>query len=79
MQDTYNPTLHRVNQAIRFRAIHPDKPVPPPYDILIKYMNPPDELMEKAMPIIERVRVAADVKKGMLLKPRVRHYGLADV
>jgi len=58
--------LHRLKQVIQHRAIHPNGPVPPPYEILTKYMHPPDELMETAMPYVEKVREAADVKKGII-------------
>jgi len=68
MDNVFTPLLHRINQVIRFRAVHPNEPVPPPYEILTKYMNPPDELMEKAMKCAEKVREVADVKKGELIK-----------
>lgn len=57
--------LHRLKQVIQHRAIHPDDSVPSPYEVLTKYMHPPDELMETVMPYVEKVREAADVKKGV--------------
>lgn len=68
MDNVFTPLLHRINQVIRFRAVHPNEPVPPPYEILTKYMHPPDELMEKAMKQVEKVREVADVKKGRHFK-----------
>lgn len=73
MDNTYSPMLHRLNQVVRYRAVHPEGQVPPPFDILMKYMNPPDELMEKAMPFVERVRTAADVKKGTRFCPHAQN------
>ena len=67
--NTYSPMLHRVKQVIQHRAIHPNDPVPPAYEILTKYMHPPDELMEIAMPYVEKVREAADVKKSIKYPP----------
>jgi len=62
--NTYSPMLHRLKQVIQHRAIRPNGTVPPAYEILTKYMHPPDELVETAMPYVEKVREAADVKKG---------------
>ena len=64
IQDTYSAVLHRINQAVRWRAVHPIEPFPPPFDILVKYSNPPEELVKKAKRRLEKLVVAADVKKG---------------
>ena len=64
MGDTYSPTLHRLNQAIRFRAVHPLDPIPPPYDIITKYLHPHDGLARSIVPYIEKLKGAADVKTG---------------
>ena len=64
IQDTYSAVLHRIDQAVRWRAVHPNEPVPPPFDILVKYSNPPEELIKKAKRRLEKLVVAADVKKG---------------
>lgn len=66
MDETYSPTLHRLNQAIRFRAVHPLDPIPPPYDIITKYLHPPEGLTQSTVPYIEKLKEAADVKKGSL-------------
>lgn len=65
MEDTFSPVLHRLSQAIRFRAVHSVDAVPPPSEILTKFSNPPQELAEKASKYLDRVRNAADVKRGM--------------
>ena len=64
MTDTYSPALHRIDQAVRWRAIHPDEPVPPPYEILIRYSKPPEALVERSKRQLEDLVNAADVKKG---------------
>lgn len=64
IQDTYSAVLHRIDQAVRWRAVHPNEPVPPPFDILVKYSNPPEELVKKAKRRLEKLVAAADVKKG---------------
>lgn len=62
--DTYSPILHRVDQAVRWRAIHPDKEVPPIPEILVKYSVPPSELVKGAAPHLAKLVASADVKKG---------------
>ena len=62
--DTYSSVLHRIDQAVRWRAVHPNDPIPPPYDILVKYTNPPEELVNKSKRRLEKLIAAADVKKG---------------
>ena len=63
MADTYSPVLHRIDQAVRWRAVHPSEPVPPPYEILTRYSNPPEELVAGAKRKLEKLITAADVKK----------------
>ncbi|KAJ9637209.1 ATP-dependent DNA helicase yku80 [Coniosporium tulheliwenetii] len=63
MEDTFSPVLHRINQAIRWRAVHPTEPIPPPYEILTRYSAPPEELLQQAQPYLNAVLKAADVKK----------------
>lgn len=63
MEDTYSPLVHRIQQILRWRAVHPTEPLPPPYEILLKYTNPPGELYKKAQSALESVIKSADVKK----------------
>ncbi|KAI9717745.1 MAG: ATP-dependent DNA helicase II subunit 2 [Candelaria pacifica] len=63
MEDTFSPVLHRIDQVVRWRAVHPTEPIPPPYEILTKYSRPPVELEEKARPALKDLMAAADVKK----------------
>jgi ATP-dependent DNA helicase 2 subunit 2 len=62
LDETFNPKLHRIHQVIKHRAIYPDKEPPGPFEILLRYSNPPQDLVEKAEPILERLKQAADVK-----------------
>lgn len=64
MTETYSPILHRIDQAVRWRAVHPTEPVPPPYEILTRYSKPPEELVAKSKRRLAKVIEAADVKKG---------------
>lgn len=63
MNDTYSPVLHRIDQAVRWRAVHSTEPIPPPYEILTRYSNPPEELVAGAKKKLQKLIAAADVKK----------------
>lgn len=40
IEETYSPALHRINQAIRKRAIYPDGEISEPAEVLVKwYVN----------------------------------------
>lgn len=69
MNETYSPVLHRIDQAVRWRAVHPNEPIPPPYEILTRYSHPPDELVADSQRQLEKLIVAANVKK---VPPKVR-------
>ena len=64
MTETYSPVLHRLDQAVRWRAVHPNEPIPPPYEILTRYSKPPDDLVKQSKRRLEKLIGAADVKKG---------------
>lgn len=70
MEDLYSPIIHRVNQAIRERAVDPKKTVEDILkatpEILSKYSEPPKELVIQAKPQIDSLIKIADVKPGML-------------
>lgn len=63
IDETFSPVLHRVNQVIRQRAVFPEKGLPPIPDILTKFSKPPERLLEKAQPALQKIVEAADVKK----------------
>lgn len=64
IEDTYSPVLHRIHQAIRLRATRPDEPIPPPAEVLVKYSNPPEDLVRASKKQLAALFKAADVKKG---------------
>ena len=73
MTDTYSPVLHRIDQAVRWRAVHPTEPIPPPYAILTKYSQQPEELQQKAKSSLAKLIAAADVKKGTRKSHNTNH------
>lgn len=64
IDESFNPVIHRINQAIRQHAVHPDEPIKPAAGILLRFSGPPDELVERAKPKIDALVSASDVKKG---------------
>lgn len=63
VDDTFCPPLHRINQAIRHRAIHADKPVPPMPTILGKYAFPDHDLVKNAQSRLDDLIATAELKK----------------
>ncbi|EHA53989.1 hypothetical protein MCOR27_006885 [Pyricularia oryzae] len=63
IEDTYSPIIHRVNQAIRFRVVHPDKPLGLDSEVLTRYSVPPRKVTSHAKDQIERLIKVAEVKK----------------
>ncbi|OJJ79414.1 ATP-dependent DNA helicase 2 subunit KU80 [Aspergillus glaucus CBS 516.65] len=63
IEDAFSPVLHRIDSAIRFRATHPDEPLPPPAEILTRFSQPPEEAVQRAKKYLDRLADAADVKK----------------
>jgi ATP-dependent DNA helicase 2 subunit 2 len=61
--DTYNSRKNYMEQAIKFRAINPIDAVPPPSDVLMKYTQPPPDLLESAQSQLSTLIKTADVKK----------------
>ncbi|KAK9795785.1 hypothetical protein SCARD494_04756 [Seiridium cardinale] len=62
VDDAFSPALHRINQAIRHRAIHSDEPVPPIPPILLKYALPDHDLVEQTKLKLEDLVGVAEVK-----------------
>ncbi|EFE30117.1 uncharacterized protein ARB_03459 [Trichophyton benhamiae CBS 112371] len=72
------PGEEGVDQAIRWRAIHPTKPLPPIPKVLQKQSRQPDELMEHSKSALEQLIKTSDVKKGKL-KPSIPRVGRGDL
>ena len=64
MEVSFTPVMHRLNQAVRHRAVYSEKSMAPVPEALIKYSNPPTKLLEKAEPSLNRLKEVADVKRG---------------
>ena len=66
IDDTYSPVIHRLNQAIKRRAVKPDEPVQPPAEILIQFSHPPKELVDSSKTQLTKLIAAANIKKGRI-------------
>lgn len=64
IDDSYNPSIHRVNNAVKSRAVYPDAPVGTIPEILMRFSSPPQDLIEKVQSRIDPLIEAAEVKKG---------------
>jgi hypothetical protein len=82
IEETYSPMVHRINQGIRRRATHPDEPVAPAAGVLVKYSNPPPELVLKTASKLNALIEAAGVKKskltGLLLELDLMFYSTTE-
>ncbi|KAH7170292.1 SPOC like C-terminal domain-containing protein [Dactylonectria macrodidyma] len=63
IEDTYNPSIHRINHAVKSRAIHPDMPIPETPSILLRFESPPEDLIERVQSRIDALIELAEVKK----------------
>ncbi|KAK7428565.1 ATP-dependent DNA helicase yku80 [Neonectria magnoliae] len=63
IEDTYNPAIHRINHAVKSRAIHPEKPIADMPSILLRFASPPEDLIEKVQHKLDALVEAAEVKK----------------
>ncbi|KAJ5735106.1 uncharacterized protein N7483_000231 [Penicillium malachiteum] len=61
---SYSPLLHRLQSAVRWRAINPNGAIEEPSATLTKFSHPDEELVKKSQAQLEKLITAADVKKG---------------
>lgn len=69
IDDSYSPSLHRLDAAIRYRAVHPTEPVLEPSERLNKFSHPSEDLVKRSTKALERLVETADVKK---VPPKVK-------
>ncbi|KAM0346458.1 hypothetical protein ACHAPU_005523 [Fusarium lateritium] len=69
IDETFNPTIHRVNHAVKSRAVYPEKPVSDIPPTLLQFAQPPQDLLEKVQSKVDSLIEVADVKK---VPPKVK-------
>ncbi|GLI73754.1 ATP-dependent DNA helicase yku80 [Penicillium ochrochloron] len=63
IDDSYSPLLHRIDTAVRYRAVYPKEPILEPSEQLTKFAHPDNELVRGAKDSLEKLISAANVKK----------------
>lgn len=63
IEDSFNPAIHRVNNAVKSRAVNAAGSVPPTPEVLLRFSSPPQELISKIQGRIDTLVQAAEVKK----------------
>jgi ATP-dependent DNA helicase 2 subunit 2 len=71
-QESYNPAIHRLKDAVYHQAITTDldaDPIPPPHPDIVKYLEPPQELKERIDPVVDKLKGVLDIR---LIPPPVK-------
>lgn len=78
IEDVLNPVIHRIQAAIRFRVMYPDADIQPPAAILMKYSQPPSDLINKSATKkhVSQLIKTADIKR---VPPRPKGRRTKDV
>ncbi|OJD19703.1 ATP-dependent DNA helicase II subunit 2 [Emergomyces pasteurianus Ep9510] len=63
IEDSFSPLLHRIDQAIRWRAVHPSTALPPVPEILQKLSRQPEDLQAANKNALAELIAASNVKK----------------
>ncbi|KAJ5891195.1 ATP-dependent DNA helicase II subunit 2 [Penicillium subrubescens] len=63
IDDSYSPLLHRIDTAVRYRAVYPNEPILEPSEQLTKFAHPDKELVREAKDSLEKLMSTANVKK----------------
>lgn len=61
---SFSPVLHRIQSAIKWRAVHPNDPIQEPSAQLTRFSHPDENLVNNSKQQLENLIAAADVKKG---------------
>lgn len=69
IDESFSPLLHRINDAVQQRALDPQRPPGPPAEILLRFAEPPAELVQASKQQLKNLITAADVKKGTSYHP----------
>lgn len=69
MEDIFSPVNYAVTNAIKFRAVHPDKEIPPIPESFLTFSQQPQDLQEQSADSLAQLIKAADVKK---VPPKVK-------
>lgn len=69
IDETFNPSIHRINHAVKHRAIQPDGTLPETPPILLQFSAPPQNLVDRVQNQVDALVELAEVKK---VPPKVK-------
>lgn len=64
IDESFSPLLHRIESAVRYRAVHPNDPILDPSERLTEFAHPSEEMIKNSKSHLEKLMSTADVKKG---------------
>lgn len=64
IEDSFSPLLHRIESAVRYRAVHPNDQVLDSSERLNKFSHPSEEVVKRSKQHLDKLIATADVKKG---------------
>ncbi|KGO71826.1 DNA helicase, ATP-dependent, Ku type [Penicillium italicum] len=64
IDESFSPLLHRIEAAVRYRAVHPNDPVLDPSERLTEFAQPSEDMVKNSKSHLEKLMSIADVKKG---------------
>ena len=62
LDDTYHFVIHRIKQVVIHRAVHPERPFPPPMAPLLKYSHPTAKTVEAVSKPLKRVQELFNIR-----------------
>ncbi|KAJ5878859.1 hypothetical protein N7455_002324 [Penicillium solitum] len=63
IDESFSPLLHRIESAVRYRAVHPNDPILDPSERLTEFAHPSEEMVKNSKSHLEKLMSTADVKK----------------
>ncbi|CAI7643287.1 hypothetical protein PCG10_003432 [Penicillium crustosum] len=63
IDESFSPLLHRIESAVRYRAVHPNDPILDPSERLTEFAHPSEEMVKNSKSHLETLMSIADVKK----------------
>ncbi|KAJ5039487.1 ATP-dependent DNA helicase yku80 [Penicillium rubens] len=63
IDESFSPLLHRIESAVRYRAVHPNDPVLDPSERLTEFAHPSEDMVKNSKSHLEKLMSIADVKK----------------
>ncbi len=71
-QESYNPAIHRLKDAVYHQAVTADldaDPMPPPHPLLTQYLDTPETLVKRSSETVDKLKSALDIK---LIPPPIK-------